>query len=159
MKNENKGKLTNEIVRDYLENINLNDYELGGCEVGSDDDCELIITRFNNGEGTLEEVVDKFLCDVREILDEGIEDEENDEYPDCDEYNEENYPYGYDCEDMREDTIKVFPSIGNVYYVSLQIPANLFSRDTQAAKEDFVDMWIDDNLINVDEWEWKNSQF
>ena len=158
MKNENKSNLSIEEVRDYLATINLNDYELGGCEVGSDDDCELIIERFNKGEGTFEEVVDKFLCDVREILDEGIDDEEEDEYPDVDETNE-NYPYGYDCEDMREDTIKIFPSIGTVYYVTLQIPANLFSRDTQAAKEDFVDMWLGDNLKNVEEWEWKNPQF
>ena len=66
------------------------------------------------------------------------------------------YPYGYECDEMREETIKIFPSIGSAYYITLEIPANLFTHETQAAKEDFVDMWLDDHIINIDDWEWKN---
>lgn len=153
MKNENKSNLSIEDVRNYIETLNLNDYDLGGCEI-TEDDYEIILERVKTS-GNLKKEVDEYLYAVREILDAGIEE---DEYPDVDEMNE-NYPYGYDCEDMREDTIKIFPSIGNVYYVTLQIPANLFSCDTQAAKEEFVDMWVGDSLKNVEEWEWKNPQF
>lgn len=155
MQNGKKSNLSIEEVRSHIETLNLNDYDLGGCEVGSDEDCEMIIERINRGEGDLEEVTNNFLYQVRDVLDEGLEDvdEEYSEVP-----NEE-YPYGYSCDEMREETIKVFPSIGNVYYVTLDVPAYLFSRNSQAAKEDFVDMWVGDNLKNVEEWEWKNPQF
>ncbi|MGF0102043.1 hypothetical protein [Bariatricus sp. SGI.019] len=64
---------TFEKVKEYFDTINLNRYDLGGCEF-QDDDFETIAERVNTGEGTIEQVTDDYLYKVREILDEGLED-------------------------------------------------------------------------------------
>lgn len=43
--------------------------------------------------------------------------------------------------------IKVYPTIGETFYVQLNIPEN---RD----EEEYVDIWIDDHLMNVEDWRW-----
>jgi len=48
----------------------------------------------------------------------------------------------------REVTIHVLPEFGNAYYVTLTI-------DDRFDAEEQVDIWIDQNLINWQEWEWK----
>ena len=60
---------------------------------------------------------------------------------------------------MREDTIEVFPTIGEVYYVTILIPSDLFGMKTQAAKEEYVDIWVEDHLKNVEDWKWKYDQY
>ena len=64
---------TVERVKEYFDTINLNRYDLGGCEI-SEEDLETIAERVNAGEGTIEQVTDDYLYKVREILDEGLED-------------------------------------------------------------------------------------
>lgn len=48
----------------------------------------------------------------------------------------------------REVTIKVCPDYGNCYYVILVI-------DDRFDAEEQIDDWMNDNLINVQDWEWK----
>lgn len=64
-----------EDVRAYIKTLNLNDYDLGGCEVDTDEDCEIILKRLNNSNDTLENIVENYLYEIREILDNGIEDD------------------------------------------------------------------------------------
>lgn len=64
---------TFEKVKEYFDTINLNRYDLGGCEF-QDDDFEIIAKRVEAGKGTIESVTDDYLYGVREILDEGLED-------------------------------------------------------------------------------------
>lgn len=64
---------TFEKVKEYFDTINLNHYGLGGCEF-QDDDFEIIAERVEAGKGTIESVTDDYLYEVREILDEGLED-------------------------------------------------------------------------------------
>lgn len=47
----------------------------------------------------------------------------------------------------REVTIKVYPDCGNCYYVTLVI-------DDRFDAEEQVDVWMDYNLINGQDWEW-----
>ena len=68
---------TFEKVKEYFETINLNRYDLGGCEIG-EDDFETIAERVDAGKGTIESVTDDYLYEVREILDEGLEEIEED---------------------------------------------------------------------------------
>lgn len=63
-------------VKDYLETINLDDYDLGGVEI-TEEDYETILKRVNDGNGTLEEVVDDYFFEIREVLDMGLDDEED----------------------------------------------------------------------------------
>lgn len=67
---------TFEKVKEYFNTINLNRYDLGGCEIG-EDDFETIAERVDSGKGTVENVTDGYLYEVREILDEGLEDLED----------------------------------------------------------------------------------
>ena len=64
---------TFEKVKEYFETINLQRYDLGGCEF-QDDDFETIAERVDAGKGAIEKVTDDYLYEVREILDEGLED-------------------------------------------------------------------------------------
>lgn len=64
---------TFEKVKEYFDTINLNHYDLGGCEF-QDDDFKIIAERVEAGKGTIESVTDDYLYEVREILDEGLED-------------------------------------------------------------------------------------
>ena len=66
---------TLEKVKEYFNTINLNDYDLGGCEI-SEEDLETIAERVDAGKGTVESATDDYLYEVREILDEGLEDVE-----------------------------------------------------------------------------------
>lgn len=47
----------------------------------------------------------------------------------------------------RSVTIRVLPEFGNAYNVALTID-DVFDAEEQ------VDVWINDNLINVQDWEW-----
>lgn len=76
MESEFKGGLsmnTVEKVKEYFDTINLNHYDLGGCEF-QDDDFETIAKRVDAGKGNIESVTDDYLYEVREILDEGLDD-------------------------------------------------------------------------------------
>lgn len=63
---------TFEKVKKYFETINLNRYDLGGCEF-TDEDFETIAERVDTGKGTIESVTDNYLYEIREILDEGLD--------------------------------------------------------------------------------------
>lgn len=63
---------TFEKVKEYFETINLNRYDLGGCEF-TDEDFETIAERVDAGKGTIESVTDNYLYEIREILDEGLD--------------------------------------------------------------------------------------
>ena len=61
--------VTPEMVKDYIEkNINLNDYDLGGCDL-SDEDYNVICNNANNNDITLLQAVEAQLYQIREILD------------------------------------------------------------------------------------------
>lgn len=63
-------------VKGYFETINLGDYDLDGCEI-TYENFETIAERVNAGKGTIESVTDDYLYEIREILDEGLEDIED----------------------------------------------------------------------------------
>lgn len=64
---------TLEKVKEHFKTINLNRYDLGGCEF-VEEDFETIAERVDAGKGTIENVTADYLYEVREILDEGLED-------------------------------------------------------------------------------------
>lgn len=47
---------------------------------------------------------------------------------------------------MRDITICVLPEFGNAYYVTLAV-------DDRFDVEEQINEWMDDNLINVQDWE------
>ena len=47
-----------------------------------------------------------------------------------------------------ERTIHVLPEFGDAYYIILNIPSDW-------DEEEFVDVWLEDHAINVQDWEWK----
>lgn len=55
------------IIREYINTINLNDYDLGGCEI-TDEDIEIIAKRWESHKD-IGEVVSEYLCGIRNILD------------------------------------------------------------------------------------------
>lgn len=63
-----------EEIKKYVESVNLNDWELGGVEITEEDLYE--VKKLVEAGKTLEDAVDTYLKKVREILDEGLEDEE-----------------------------------------------------------------------------------
>lgn len=65
-----------EKVKEYFKTINLNRYDLGGCEI-AEEDFKTIAERVEAGKGTIESVTDDYLYEVRKILDEGLEDIED----------------------------------------------------------------------------------
>ena len=74
-------ELTIEFIEDFFEtNINLNDYDLGGVEI-VEDDFKTILERANkNTNKNLEDIISDYLYEIREILDAGLEDiDENEE--------------------------------------------------------------------------------
>jgi hypothetical protein len=70
--------MTIDKVEEYLDTINLNDYGLGGVEI-SEEDMEEIADKVNETGCDLEDAVDDVLYGIREILDQGLDDIE-DEY-------------------------------------------------------------------------------
>lgn len=67
-------RITVQDVERYFDDcVNLNDYDLGGCEI-TEDDYEIIAQKANEDGVDLELAVDDYLYGVREILDEGLED-------------------------------------------------------------------------------------
>ena len=52
----------------------------------------------------------------------------------------------------RKFIITVFPEIGNAQTVTLPFPDNIGIDN-----DDYIDCWIDDNLTNVQAWEWCNK--
>lgn len=48
----------------------------------------------------------------------------------------------------KEITIRVLPDFGSAYYVTIIVDGN-FDIEGQ------VDAWVNDNLINVQDWEWE----
>lgn len=61
-------------VEDYTLGLNLNDYELGGVEL-TEDDYIIIAERLKTGAESLEKAVDERLCEIREVLDMGLDTE------------------------------------------------------------------------------------
>lgn len=62
-------------IKAYLQDVNLGDYDLGGVEL-TEEDYEAILRHVQateEGERTLEEIVDAYLFEVRDILDAGLE--------------------------------------------------------------------------------------
>lgn len=56
--------------------------------------------------------------------------------------------YNENMINQKEVTIKVFPDVGNCYYVTINI-------DDRYDAEEQIDNWIDYSLCNVQDWEWK----
>ena len=63
-------------IGDFFETINLGDYDLEGVEF-TEDDFVTIAERLKNSNKTLEEIVDKYLYEIREVLDIGLEEQMN----------------------------------------------------------------------------------
>lgn len=63
-----------EEIKTYVDNLNLNDYDLGGVEI-TEEDLQEIKTSIDAGK-TIKEAVDDCLYGIREILDAGIDDAE-----------------------------------------------------------------------------------
>lgn len=61
-----------ERAREKINHTNLGDYDLGGVEI-TDDDCVNIACRVIDGT-ELSEAVTQYLCEVREVLDAGLDD-------------------------------------------------------------------------------------
>lgn len=61
-------------IENYFDSVNLEDYDLGGCEI-TDDDFQVIAEKMRNTGDRLEVVVDEYLKGIREVLDEGLEEE------------------------------------------------------------------------------------
>lgn len=61
------------IIRKYLEDVDLDDYGLGGVEF-TEDDCKTIYERLSKDYGVLglSEVVDQYLREIRKVLDNGL---------------------------------------------------------------------------------------
>ncbi|MEE1503846.1 MAG: hypothetical protein UGF89_06355, partial [Acutalibacteraceae bacterium] len=61
------------IIRKYLEDVDLDDYGLGGVEI-TEDDCRTIYERLSKDYGVLDlsEVVDQYLRETRKVLDNGL---------------------------------------------------------------------------------------
>jgi len=61
------------IIREYLEDVDLDDYGLGGVEI-TEDDCKTIYERLSKNYSvlSLSEVVDQYLREIRKVLDDGL---------------------------------------------------------------------------------------
>lgn len=64
-------------IREYVNTLNLNAYDLGGVEI-SDEDIESIKNDIDNGK-SLKDAVDDCLYGIREVLDAGLPDEDEEE--------------------------------------------------------------------------------
>ena len=62
-----------EKIRQYIENIALDDYELDGVEI-TDSDFRTILKRVNSTGEKLEKVTHEYLIEIREVLDIGLDD-------------------------------------------------------------------------------------
>lgn len=60
------------IEKYFKDNINLNDYDLGGCEF-CDEDFEVIQMRMEEYGETIDDAICKYLFTVRDVLDTGLE--------------------------------------------------------------------------------------
>ena len=63
-------------IREYMENINLDDYELGGVEL-VEEDFESVLETMKNDNKNLEDVVHEYLIGIREILDMELDDDDD----------------------------------------------------------------------------------
>ena len=64
-------------IKEYIENaINLNDYDLGGVEI-TDEDIESICICAEKNPHLLPSIVDDYLYDIRDVLDAGLEELED----------------------------------------------------------------------------------
>ena len=59
-------------IKEYFETINLGNYDLEGVEF-TEDDFYIIAERLKDKNKNIEKVFDEYLCEVREILDSGLE--------------------------------------------------------------------------------------
>lgn len=67
-------KINVEDVEKYFASVNLGDFDLGGCQF-SQEDYEMILKRMEESGRGMDEVVEEFLFETRDTLDEGLEDE------------------------------------------------------------------------------------
>jgi hypothetical protein len=71
--------MTVEKVEEYFKTVNLNDYDLGGVEI-VEEDYEEIANKINSTGNSLKDVVDEYLYGIREILDESLDDDLEDDF-------------------------------------------------------------------------------
>lgn len=64
------------MVSEHMENMNLGDYDLGGVEI-TEKDFKTILSRIKDTGMPLEKVVHDYLIEIREVLDNGVEEDEN----------------------------------------------------------------------------------
>ena len=62
-------------IEEYIQGLNLNDYDLGGVEI-TEFDYVTIAERVNKSKQPLEKAVDEYLFEIREVLDDGLFEEE-----------------------------------------------------------------------------------
>lgn len=70
-----------EKIKNYIENIDLGNYELDGVEITEDD--YIYIQELTDKGMPLEEAIHQMLCQIRKVLDWGLEEEmgaKNDEH-------------------------------------------------------------------------------
>ena len=67
-------EMTIKAIEDYFDSVNLGHYGLDGCEI-TDDDFQVIAEKMENPGDRLEIAVDEYLKGIREVLDEGLEEE------------------------------------------------------------------------------------
>ena len=61
-----------EEIKKYVDSLNLNDYDLGGVEI-TDEDIDNIVEKVLHGVN-IESATDEMLYDIRNTLDEGLDD-------------------------------------------------------------------------------------
>ena len=124
-----------ESIRDYMGSVCLDDYDLGGCEI-AEDDFYTIRERLLDSGSKLEDVVHQYLLEIREVLDEGLEEENNVEV-------ENEWPLrNYD------------DAIGHLCEVLNTIDWELDTDDvrTPIKLEDFVPIFKSENYFGIYVW-------
>lgn len=91
-----------EMIEEYFSSLNLGDYDLGGCEF-AEDDFKTVLKRMEDGGKDLKEVVHQYLLEIREILDEGLEEDMDPMDKSVESWADVQEKYPMDREEMHED--------------------------------------------------------
>lgn len=62
-----------EKIKHYVESLNLNDFDLGGCEI-TEEDYQAIMEKMEGQNLSLSDAVYEYLLEIREVLDDGLDD-------------------------------------------------------------------------------------
>lgn len=65
--------MTIETVKEYMKDIALDNYDLGGVEI-TEYDFEIVLERVSNSNRSLENIVHEYLIEIREVLDMRLDD-------------------------------------------------------------------------------------